>query len=223
MVLRRALQSAKQRQIVGEPAHQRQLHHQRPLAGIVAMVAPGDQVVFQAAFALHAGHRSIRLGEAADFAIRLFDGNLKIAAAGGGIKIVNHERAGGDVGLIQHVAILPNRDLGVGSGNPADGRGKTFLRVREHRIAGGEGYSLKLYRVKHIARREGISEGQFTLPARQVALKPGAAGHPLGLIIAVGGQAIAGVQAPGADVHAAFQHQIVIALGAALAGTLAGA
>ena len=30
-------------------------------------------------------------------------------------------------------------------------------------------------------------------------------------------------QPPGADVHAAFQHQIVIALGAALAGTLAGA
>ncbi len=78
MVLRRALQSAKQRQVMGEPAHQRQLHHQRPLAGIVAMVAPGDQVVFQAAFALHAGHRSIRLGEAADFAIRLFDGNSRL-------------------------------------------------------------------------------------------------------------------------------------------------
>ncbi len=47
MVLRRALQSAKQRQVMGEPAHQRQLHHQRPLAGIVAMVAPGDRLYFR--------------------------------------------------------------------------------------------------------------------------------------------------------------------------------
>ena len=221
--MRRALQSAKQCQVVGEPAHQRQLHHQRPLAGIVAMIAPGDQVVFQAAFALHAGDRCIRLGEAADFAIRLFDGNLKIAATGGGIKIVNHERARGDVGLIQHVAILPNRDLGVSSGYPTDGRGKTFLRVREHRITGGEGNSLKLYRVEHIARREGIPERQFTPPARQIALKPGAAGGPVGLIVAVGGQAVAGAQAPGAGVHATFQHEIVIALSVALAGSLAGA
>lgn len=65
-------------------------------------------------------------------AVCLFNGDVQIATAAGGVEIVNLKRAGGDIVLINDVTVLADDDQGVAVRCSADHRCKAFHAVREH-------------------------------------------------------------------------------------------
>ncbi|CAI2026595.1 Uncharacterised protein [Serratia quinivorans] len=138
-------------------------------------------------------------------AVGLFDGDLQVAAAAGGVHVVNHKGTGGDVGPVNLIAVLAHYHLGIGAGDTAYHRGIAAQAVGQHLVVGGDLHAAKGHRVKDFGRGITVAEGQLALQGNQVALGVGVDGIPF--ILAVAAAAPGGVvaQPPGAEVKAGAQ------------------
>ena len=94
-------------------------------------------------------------------AVGLFHGDLQVAAAAGGVEIVNFKgarrdrvliNAGLDVALIDNVAVLANHHQRVAVGRAADNRRVAFLAVRQHVAVGFQLHPGVGNAVKHVGR-----------------------------------------------------------------------
>ena len=85
-------------------------------------------------------------------AVGLFHGDLQVAAAAGGVEIVNFEGARRDRVLINDVAVLANHHQRVAVGRAADNRRVAFLAVRQHVAVGFQLHPGVGNAVKHVGR-----------------------------------------------------------------------
>ncbi|MNC03841.1 hypothetical protein D3C75_512650 [compost metagenome] len=184
-------------------------------AVVIAAIVPAGQAVFKPAFTLQNRHRGVRHHEVLLAAVGLFDGHVQIAAAAGRIEIVNLERAGGDIVLIDHVAILAHYHLGVAVSHAANTWGEALQAVRQHVIVRGDLRPGKCQAVKYVRGGGALPEGDDAAQRQNVALGIAVDRGEVALRRAiVPGLAPCGVgaQTPGSEVQPRTQVQIIIAL-----------
>ncbi|CAI1232351.1 Uncharacterised protein [Serratia quinivorans] len=174
-------------------------------AAVVAAVLAAGQAVLESAFTLQHRQRGKGHQDMLFAAVGLFNGDLQVAAAAGGVHVVNHKGTGGDVGAVNLIAVLAHYHLGIGTGDTAHHRGIAAQAVGQHLVVGGHLHAAKGHRVKHFGRGIAVTEGQLALQGDQVALGVGVDGVPF--ILAVAAAAPGGVvaQSPGAEVQAGAQ------------------
>ena len=160
--------------------------------------------------------------------VGLFYRDVQIAAAAGGVEIVNLKRAGGHGVLIDNVAILANHHLGVTVRRAAYHRGITALAVRQHVAFGSQLCASVRDAVENVGLGAALPHGQFALQPHDIALGIGIDRGQLAVVltpvrIVVPGAVI--THAPGTGVKAGAQINKLAAVvrfpllaGAALAG-----
>ena len=217
----RQLGAAVQRPARRETTQQSPLEERRffLLIAAAAILSGGDGI---AGMALALEHRNgrVRDGEDLAAAVGLFDGHLQVAAAAGGVEIVDGERTGRHRALVNLIAVLLHRYLSGAAGNAVDHRGKPLLAVRQHIVVGGKLRAAEVDAVEDVAVGVAVAEGQARAQQRNITFKPGIDVLPLvftGRRAAAAAVAPGGVvaQAPGAKVQPALQVQVRVIAAAA--------
>ena len=207
MVVLRHQRAAKSGEIHRQAVEQGRLHKQgrtqRRATGVV-IAADADAVALMA-LAQHKRNGGVGLGKLALRAVALFNDDFQIAALRRGIEIPDLERAGRDLGFIDHITMLAHRHSGVAVGNAMDNRREAALAVRQHRVVRHHLHPAKLHAVEHLAGGIGIAHAKLTAQHFNIALKISGLRLPVtGQIVTVG-RGIA--QTPGAEIGAAAQAQ----------------
>ncbi|MNP13604.1 hypothetical protein D3C76_1058910 [compost metagenome] len=151
--------------------------------------------------------------------VGLFNGDVQIAAAAGGVEIVNLERAGCDVILIDHVAVLAHHHLGIAVRHAANARGEAFQAVRQHVVVRGNLRSGERQAVKHVRGGGALPEGDDAAQRQDIALGIAVDGGKIvlrGAIVPGLAPCRVVAQPPGAEIQPRSQVQVVIALVAAV-------
>lgn len=118
-------------------------------------------------------------------AVRLFHGDFQIAASAGGVEIVNLERAGSDIVLVNDVTILANDNLGVTVRRTADHRRKALHAVREHVVIRGDLRPGVRDAVKYVERGRALAECDVAAKGDNIALGVGIDRRKLALCVTV--------------------------------------
>ena len=148
-------------------------------------------------------------------AVGLFHGDLKIAAAAGGVEIVNFERAGGDRVLINDVTVLAYHHLRVTVGGSANNGGVAFFTVRQHVVIGFQLHAGVGYAVKNVGRRGTLADGEVAFHRHNIALRVGIYGGEFLVLLVTRGAAIPGgivANAPCANVQTRTQVNVLAAV-----------
>ena len=103
---------------------------------VIRAVAPGSDAVFQVLFALEDRNGGVGHHKVTFAAVRLFHGDLEIAAAAGGIQVIDFKCTRRNGILINHVAVLTHHHQRITVGRAADDRGIAFFAVRQHIVVG---------------------------------------------------------------------------------------
>ena len=94
-------------------------------------------------------------------AVRLFNVDVQVAGAAGGVQIVNFKGAGSDGGFINAVTILINRDLRGGARDPSNRRRKAMQAIRQHLFVRTELQTGKTQTVENAGRGIRITDHQL--------------------------------------------------------------
>src|SRR5690606_25249872 len=99
-------------------------------------ITPDGYAVAQVFFTLQYRHGGKRHHEMTFAAVSFFHRDLEVAAAAGGVEVVNFECARRDRVLINHVPVLADHHQRVTVGGAANNRGIAFFAVRQHVVVG---------------------------------------------------------------------------------------
>ncbi|MNS26584.1 hypothetical protein D3C72_585120 [compost metagenome] len=143
-------------------------------------------------------------------AIGLFDGDIKIAAVGGGVEVVDFKRTGGNVLLIDQITVLAHRHFGIGAGNTADNRGEPALAVGQHLFVRRDVNAAILQAVEYLALSAAFAARKLCFQGIKIVLHEGVNRVPAVVVV---GFAPGGIvtHAPAAQVRAAAHIEVLIA------------
>src|SRR6185437_6296288 len=168
-------------------------------------------------------HRGVGHGKAVLATVGFRHVHDQVAAVAGGVKVVDHERAGRDRGLVDLHTVLGHHDLGVGVGHAAYHGRVAAQRLRQHAVVGAQLYAAQAVAVEHGAVGVAVAQAKHGTHVWQCALHVGVDVVPVMLARLAGDARLPGggtvlPKLPEADVEAGTQAQV----GAGLALPAAG-